>query len=81
MEQYRQLLKQNGHRPAGQYPDESQLFKRVDNVVYNADIEHAFDVSEHISLYFTAREPSGGFDYVKPEPKKPLSLKGLFGGR
>ena len=81
VEQYRQLLKQNGFRPAGQYPDESQLFKRIDNVVYNADIEHAFEVSEHISLYFTVRETSGGFDYVKPEPKKPLGLKGLFSGK
>jgi hypothetical protein len=84
--QYRQLLKQNGFRPAGRYPDEGQLFKRVSGLVYNCDIEHAFDVSEYISLGFTVREPNGGFDYVKPEPTQKKStgfggLGGLFGKR
>jgi hypothetical protein len=79
VDQYRLLLKQNGFRTAGQYPDESQLYKRVDNTVYNADIEHAFEADGRISLYLMAREPSGGVDYVKPEPKKPSGLKGLFG--
>ena len=79
VEQYRQMLRQSGFRPAGQYPDESQLFKRVDGLVYNCDTEHAFDVSEYISLGFTVREPSGGFDYVKPEAKpKPKGFLGLL---
>ncbi|MDR0839907.1 MAG: zinc ribbon domain-containing protein [Christensenellaceae bacterium] len=73
--QYRQLLLDNGFRPAGQYPDQSQLFKRVDGVVYNVDLEHAFD-SDGMTLYFTVREPSGGFDYVKPEKKSQSG--GLF---
>jgi len=66
VEQYRQLLKQNGFRPAGKYPDEGQLYKRVDSIVYNADLEHAYDGgSSYISLAFTVREPDGGFDYKK----------------
>ena len=66
VEKYSQLLKQNGFRPAGKYPDEGQLYKRVGDTVYNADIEHAFDGgSEYISLGFTVREPEGGFDYQK----------------
>ncbi|MDR1464293.1 MAG: zinc ribbon domain-containing protein [Oscillospiraceae bacterium] len=78
LEQYRQFALSSGFRPAGQYPDQYQLFKRVDGVVYNIDLEHAFD-SDGMSLYFTTREPNGGFDYVKPEPK-PKSGGGLFGG-
>jgi rRNA maturation endonuclease Nob1 len=79
IEQYKQLLKQNGFRPAGQYPDEAQLFKRVDGLVYNCDTEHAFDVSEYVSIYFTVREPSGGFDYVKLEKAEPTKSQGLGG--
>ena len=76
---YSQLLKQHGFRPAGEYPSEQQLFKRIDGVVYSFDAEHAFEGgSDTVCLYFTAREPHGGFDYVKPEPKKPTTLRGLF---
>lgn len=76
-EQYRQLALSNGFRPAGQTPDQYQLYKRVDGVVYNLDLEHAFE-GDGLTLYFMAREPYGGFDYVKPEPKPQGG--GLFGG-
>jgi len=77
-EQYRQLLLANGFRPAGQYPDTTQLYARIGGAVYNADLEHAFE-GDALELYFTQREPSGGFDYVKPEPKaKPKGLFDLF---
>ena len=77
--QYAQYAKQCGFRPAGQYPSDGQLYKREsDGLVYNVDTEHAFDCSDCICLYFTVREPSGGFDYVKPGPK-PQGFKGLFG--
>ena len=84
VEQYNQLVMQNGFRPAGQYPSNSQLYKRVDGLVYNFSSEHAFDISECISLYFTIQEPTGGFDYVKPEPTQKKStgfggIGGLFG--
>jgi hypothetical protein len=79
LEQYRQLALASGFRPAGQYPDQYQLFKRVDGVVYNIDLEHAFD-GGGLSLYFTAREPGGGFDYVKPQNDQKPKSGGLFGG-
>jgi len=79
LEQYRQLLKQNGFIKAGQYPSESQLYKRINGVVYNFDSEEPFaGGSDLLSINFTAREPSGGFDYVKPEPKKTFGFKDLF---
>lgn len=79
VEQYKQLLLQNGFRQAGQYPSSDQLFKKVDGVCYNADTEHCFDGdSDCPTIYFAMREPTGGFDYVKPEPKKKSSLFDLF---
>ena len=76
--QYKQLLKQNGFRPAGQYPSESQLFKRVNGVVYNFDSEDPFSGGSNcIGVGFAVREPIGGFDYV--EAPKPKGIKGLFG--
>ncbi len=80
VEAYRQVLLTNGFCQAGQYPSIEQLFKRVDGVVYNADTEHCFDGDPDTAcIGFCVREPYGGFDYVKPEPKKPVSLKNLFG--
>ncbi len=71
LEQYRQILIADGFRPAGQYPSPGQLFKRIDGVVYNADTEHGFEGDpDRLSIGFCIREPHGGFDYVKPEPKK-----------
>jgi len=76
---YSALLKQNGFKTAGQYPSEGQLYKKVDGLVYNFDSERAFDGgSDGVCLYFTVGEPSGGYDYVKPEPQKPPSLRDLF---
>lgn len=80
VEEYRQMLLQDGFRQAGQYPSKEQLFKRIDGVVYNADTEHCFEGDpDRASIGFCCREPYGGFDYVKPEPKKSIGLKDLFG--
>ena len=80
VEEYRQILLQNGFRQAGQYPSKEQLFKRIDGVVYNVDTEHCFEGDPDTAcIGFSVREPYGGFDYVKPEPKKPTSFKDLFG--
>jgi hypothetical protein len=78
LERYRQLLLTNGFHPAGKYPDQSHLFKRIDGVVYNADLEHAFE-SDGLALSFTVREPNGGFDYVKPQAEQKPKSGGLFG--
>ncbi len=79
LHQYREILTQNGFRPAGQYPSEGQLFSRIGGVVYNVDLEHSFDGDpDCVSISFCKREPQGGFDYVKPEPKKNPNLKDLF---
>ena len=80
VEEYRQILLQSGFRQAGEYPRIEQLFKRIDGVVYNADTEHCFDGDPDTAcIGFYRREPYGGFDYVKPEPKKKASFKDLFG--
>ena len=80
VEEYRQILLQGGFRQAGQYPSIEQLFKRIDGVVYNADTEHCFEGDPDTAcIGFYRREPYGGFDYVKPEPKKKASFKDLFG--
>ena len=80
VEQYRQVLLQNGFRQAGQYPSMEQLFKRIDGVVYNVDTEHCFEGDPDCAcIGFCVREPYGGFDYVKPEPKKKTSFMDLFG--
>ena len=79
VEQYRQVLLQNGFRQAGQYPSIEQLFKRIDGVVYNVDTEHCFEGDpDFATIGFCIREPYGGFDYVKPEPKKKTSFMDLF---
>lgn len=80
VEEYRQILLQNGFRQAGQYPSADQLFKRINGIVYNVDLEHCFEGDPDTAcIGFCQREPHGGFDYVKPEPKKPASFKDLFG--
>ena len=41
--------------------------------------EHCFDGDPDCPMiYFDKSEPTGGFDYVKPEPKKQIGLKDLF---
>ncbi len=78
VEQYRQILLANGFRQAGQYPSIEQLFKRIDGVVYNVDTEHCFEGDPDTAcIGFCIREPYGGFDYVKPEPKKKKSFFGF----
>ena len=80
VDEYRQILQQNGFRPAGQYPSVRQLFKRIDGIVYNVDTEHCFEGDpDRACIGFCKREPYGGFDYVKPEPKKKMGFKDLLG--
>lgn len=79
VEQYRDVLKQNGFRMAGEYPDKEHLYKKVDGICYHVDTEHCFEGgSERASIYFNNEEPTGGFDYVKPEPKQNTGFFGLF---
>ena len=79
VDEYRQILLQNGFRQAGEYPSIQQLYKRIDGVVYNVDTEHCFEGdADTACIYFSVREPCGGFDYVKPEPKKKTSFLDLF---
>lgn len=76
VEQYRNLLLQNGFRPAGQYPDNYQLYNMIGGYCYHVDLEHCFDGDGDCPcIYFAQEEPAGGFNYVKPEAKK---VKGLF---
>ena len=78
--EYRQVLLANGFCQAGEYPCIEHLYKRVDGIVYHADTEHCFDGdSDCPSIGFDKSEPRGGFDYVKPEPKKGSRLLELFG--
>lgn len=78
--QYRELLVQNGFRQAGQYPDTCHAYKMVNGVCYHCDTEHCFEGGgDRPTIYFNISEPSGGFNYVKPEPKKQMSLKDFFG--
>ncbi len=80
VEKYRQLAMQSGFRQAGEYPNKYHLYNKINGVCYHIDTEHCFDGDPDCPcIYFDTREPSGGFDYVKPEPKKPMSLKDLFG--
>ena len=77
--EYRQVLLANGFRQAGEYPSVEHLYKRVDGVVYHVDTEHCFEGdSDCPSIGFDKSEPRGGFDYVKPEPKKKTSFMDLF---
>ncbi len=77
--QYRQLAMQGGFRMAGEYPRKEQLYKKVNGICYHIDTEHCFDGDPDCpTIYFNIEEPAGGYDYVKPEPKKPTSLRDLF---
>ena len=69
---YREILKGYGFREAGEYPSENHLYKMVDGVCCHADTEHCFEGgADSPSVYFLiGDEPRGGFDYVKPEPRK-----------
>lgn len=82
VKQYGELLLAAGFRQAGKYPSDEHLYKMVDGVCCHADTEHCQEGdADAPGLYFSiGDEPTGGFDYVKPEPKKPGGLLGgLFG--
>jgi len=78
LEAYWQILKDNGFRTAGRYPDSAHLYKMIGGQCYLASSEHAFEAGlDNLCLEFAIREPEGGFNYVKPEPKPQLSWKDL----
>lgn len=77
--QYRSFLQQNGFRQAGQYPSVNHLYKMVNGVCCHVDTEHCFEGDSNCpSLYFDYSEPTGGFNYVKPEPARAKGFKDFF---
>ena len=77
--QYRALVKQSGFRPAGANTNDYHFYKMVDGIYYHCGFENFFENDSNTpTIYFDTDEPEGGFDYVKPEPKKPASFKDLF---
>ncbi len=79
VEEYRQILLQNGFRQAGEYPNIENLYKMEDGVCYHVDTGMCFESSaDSPSISFDIREPRGGFNYVKPEPKKKTGFMDLF---
>ncbi len=79
VKEYRTILLENGFRQAGQYPSEGHLYKMLDGVCYHVDTEHCFEGDPDCpSIGFLVGEPHGGFDFVKPEPKKTIGFKDLF---
>ncbi len=79
VEEYRQLLLQNGFRQAGEYPCIEHLYKMENGVCYHVDTGMCFEASpDSPSVAFNIQEPRGGFNYVKPEPKKKTSFLDLF---
>ncbi len=79
VQDYLALARQHGFRPAGMYPSNDNLYNKIDGVCYYLDTEHAFDGDTDCpTIGFAVQEPAGGFEYVKPEPKKKVSLLDLF---
>ena len=79
VDEYRQILLQNGFRQAGEYPCIEHLYKMESGVCYHVDTGMCFEAShDSPSIAFNIQEPRGGFDYVKPEPKKKTSFLDLF---
>ncbi len=79
MKEYREILKQNGFREAGEHPSIEHLYKKVNGICYHVDTEHCFGGDPDCATFgFDNCEPTGGFDYVKPEPKKKVSIFDLF---
>lgn len=55
------------------------LYKMYNGRCLHVDLEHCFEGDcEWPTIGFDLSEPTGGFDYVKPEPKKVGGLKDLF---
>ncbi len=80
VEQYLQLAREHGFRPAGEYPSQRTIYNKINGVCYCIDTTDCLAGDPDcptISLW--VHEPAGGFDYVKPEPKKKTSLRDLFG--
>ncbi len=79
VEEYKDFAMQKGFHPAGEYPSNDNLYNKINGVCYHVDLEHCFDGDPDCpTLGFGVKEPYGGYDYVKPEPKKQVSLKDLF---
>jgi len=79
VDQYRQILRQDGFQPAGQYPSMEHLYKKYNGKCLHVDLEHCFEGDyEWPVIGFDLSEPTGGFDYVKPEQKPIGGLKDLF---
>jgi len=79
VEQYRSAVVQSGFRQAGQYPSNDHLYKMVGGACFHVDLEHCFEGDpDRADIGFSVGEPTGGFNYVKPEPKK-SSWKDLLG--
>ena len=79
VDEYRQILLQNGFRQAGEYPCIEHLYKMENGVCYHVDTGMCFEAhSDSPSIAFDISEPRGGFNYVKPEPKKKTSFLDLF---
>lgn len=76
--EYRIILKQNGFEERGEYPSIEHLYKMIDDKCYHVDTEHMFEGDKNMpTIYFNIAEPTGGYNYVKPEEKK-SSFFGLF---
>lgn len=79
LEQYRDLLLQSGFKMAGQYPSRDALYKKTGEICHCFNSQEPFPSDEgRLCVYFLISEPSGGYDYVKPEPKPKTSLFDLF---
>ena len=79
VEAYRQLAMQAGFKQEGQYPSKEHLYLRVNGKSCHIDTEHCFESDANVpSIYFLHDEPTGGYDYKKPEPQ-PKKPGGLFG--
>ena len=77
---YRAACTAAGFHPAGEYADESHLYNRIGGVVYHVDFEHCFlGDADYAEFSFDTEEPTGGYDYKKPEQKKNGSLSDLLG--
>lgn len=73
VEQYRQILLQNGFYMAGQYPDISHLYKQINGVCFHVDTEHCFEGdSDCPQIGFNNQEPYGGLGYTAPSSNKNL---------
>ena len=79
VDEYRQILLQNGFRQAGEYPCIEHLYKMENGVCYHVDTGMCFEASpDSPSIAFNIQEPRGGFDYVKSESKRGFSFTDLF---